>query len=129
MVINPSQDACVAEFDSLIGCGQCGSKISVTRTESMEMAQQSADSGRCGNPKFSALGDSPLGDTGITCTNISGDEYREGVAQSYFHIAFSYGRYVASVTTGYPGQEDLVLSLGQGIIDRIDSLDSNPGGQ
>ena len=129
MVINPSKYSCVAKFNSLIGCGECGSKISITRMESVEMAQQSADSGRCGNPKFSALGDSPLGDTGITCTNISGETYREGVSQSYFNIAFSYGRYVASVSTGYPGQEDLVLSLGQGIIDRIDSLDPDPGNQ
>ena len=119
-VINPSKRACVAEIDSLVGCGSCGSTISLTQMESVERAQQAAVDGNCGNPKFDAKGASILGDAGFTCTDISGEAYREGVSQRYFLISFSYGPYVAQISTGYPGQEDLVIGLGQGIIERID---------
>jgi hypothetical protein len=119
-VINPSKEACVAEFNSLVGCGSCGSTISITRAESVERAQQGAVAGNCGNPRFDVRGTSILGDAGFTCTDISGEAYREGVAQRYFLISFSYRSYVVTIATGYPGQEDLVIGLGRGVIERID---------
>jgi hypothetical protein len=124
LVNNRGNDFCVASFDALVGCGVCGCSISVVQTESVERAQFVALDTRCGNPNFDARGDSPIGDVGVTCTNITGEEYRPGVAQGYLTLAFSYGRYTVSIHTGYPGLEELVVSLGQEVIDRIDRLPS-----
>jgi hypothetical protein len=129
LVTDASPTSCVATIDPLVGCSGCNSRMSITQLGSPEEAQQGALSGSCGNPKFSARGDSPLGDAGITCIDISGEAYREGVAQSYYYIIFSYGPYVASISSTFPGQEALVLELGQGIIERIDLLPPAPEGQ
>lgn len=118
------KDACVADIDYLIGCGECDSDISITRLESVERAQEVAVDGNCGNPNFSARGESPLGSAGFTCTKTEDEEYREGVAQSYFHVSFSHDRYAVVIGTGYPGMESFILDLGQQTIERIDdSLD------
>ncbi len=115
-----AKDSCVAEFDSLVDCESCGCKIRITRMEDAESAQQAAIDGSCGNPRFFERGDSPLGFSGFTCANISGEEYREGVAQSYFKLNFSYNRYLVYIGTGYPGLEDFVISLGEQTIELID---------
>lgn len=118
-ITNRSEDSCVASIDSLVGCNECGSDISITLTESQERAQQAALEASCGNPNFFAKGDSPIGDSGVTCTETSGEEYREGVAQSYIYLIFSSGPFVISIHSGYPGQEALVLELGQEVIERV----------
>ncbi len=120
MVTMSAKDSCVAEFDSLVDCASCGCKISITRMEDAESAQQAAVAGSCGNPRFSQRGDSPLGFSGHTCTNVSDEEYREGVAQSYFKLDFSYNRYLVYIGAGYPGLEDFVISLGEQTIELID---------
>jgi hypothetical protein len=122
LVTDASELSCVAVIDALLGCSGCNSRMSISLTESEEHAQQSALAGSCGNPKFFARGDSPVGDVGYTCAYTGDDPYREGVAQSYFIIIFSYGPYVASISARYPGQEAYVVSLAQGIVDRIDRL-------
>jgi hypothetical protein len=124
MVTMAAKDSCVADFDALVGCGECGSVINIARMESEERAQQVATDGNCANPNFFARGESPIGSSGYTCTNISEEEYRPGVAQSYFELSFSYGYYAVKIYTGYPGMEDLVINLGQETIELIDnSLD------
>lgn len=115
------QDACVADIDYLVGCGECGSNISITRLESAERAREVAVDGNCGNPRFSERGESPIGSAGFTCTDIDEEEYREGVAQSYFSISFSYDRYAVSIDTGYPGLEGFIVGLGRQTIDKIDN--------
>jgi hypothetical protein len=115
------KDACAADIDSLIGCGECNSDISITRLESVARAQEVAVDGNCGNPNFSARGESPIGSAGFTCTKIEDEEYREGVAQSYFYVSFSHDRYAVSISTGYPGKESFALDLGQQTIERIDN--------
>lgn len=119
-IINRGNDTCVAEINYLIGCGECGSKISITRMESEETAEEFAVDGGCGNPEFSARGESPIGSAGYTCTDISGEEYREGVAQAYYLIQFSYQDYLVAISTGYPGQEGFVNELGLKTINNID---------
>ncbi|MBN1314705.1 MAG: hypothetical protein JXA42_04535 [Anaerolineales bacterium] len=120
MVTMPAEDSCVAEFDSFVDCERCGCTISITRMADAESAQQAAVAGSCANPKFYQRGDSPIGFNGHTCTNITGEEYREGVAQSYFNLDFSYNRYLVYIGTGYPGLEDFVISLGEQTIELID---------
>ena len=115
------KDTCAADIDALIGCGECNSDISISRFESVARAQEVAVDGNCGNPNFSARGESPIGSAGFTCTNTEDEEYREGVAQSYFYVSFSHDRYAVSISTGYPGMESFVLDLGQETIDRIDN--------
>jgi hypothetical protein len=122
LVTDASELSCVAVIDALLGCSGCNSRMSITLTDSVEHAQASALGGSCGNPNFTARGDSPVGDVGFTCTNTTGEAYREGVAQGYFYIVFSYGPYVASISATYPGQDAYVVSLAQGIVDRIDRL-------
>jgi hypothetical protein len=120
-----SKYSCVATIDSLVGCNGCRSSISITRSDSVEIAQQFAGDVRCGNSTFYAKGESPIGDVGGTCTETSGEPYREGVAQGYYYISFSHGRYVVAINLTYPGQEELALSLGQEVIERIDALPSD----
>ncbi len=81
-----------------------------------------AQATKCGNPNFSATGKSPIGDAGVTCTDTTGEAYREGVAQHFYTLAFSTGRYLVRVYLTYPGQEELALSLGQEVIERIAAL-------
>ncbi|MBN1265853.1 MAG: hypothetical protein JXA25_10195 [Anaerolineales bacterium] len=121
LVTSQSEYACVADLDSLVGCGECGSTISISRMDTEEMAQQGTVGGNCGNPGFFSRGDSPLGTSGYTCTNISDEEYRDGVAQSYLLLSFSHRNYVISLHTGYPGMEAVLVDLGQETINLIDS--------
>jgi hypothetical protein len=121
LVTAQSEDACTADLDSLVGCGECGSTISITRMDTVEMAQQGAVGGNCGNPEFYSRGESPIGTSGYTCTNASGEEYRDGVAQSYYLLSFSHREYVISLHTGFPGMETMLVDLGQETIELIDS--------
>jgi len=98
------------------------SSISITRSDSVEIAQQFAGDVRCGNPNFYAKGESPIGDMGGACTFFGDTPYREGVAQGFYYLSFSYGRYLIAINMTYPGQEALALSLGQEVIERIDAL-------
>jgi hypothetical protein len=122
LVEQNTESSCVAIIDSLLGCAGCLDRMSITKVASLEAAQEAATGGKCGNPNFSARIEHPLGDAGFACRNTSDEEFRAGVAQSYYHLSFSRGRYVVSISTGYPGREELVLELGQEIIDRIDQL-------
>jgi hypothetical protein len=119
-VINHGGSSCVAEINYLIGCGECDSTISITQMDSEQAAQDFADDGGCGNPEFSAQGESPIGSAGYICTDLSGEEYRAGVAQSYYLIQFSHRDFLVAIHTGYPGQEGFVNELGLETINRID---------
>jgi hypothetical protein len=122
LVTDASAWACVAVIDPLLGCSGCNSRMSIALTDSVEIAQQQAISGSCGNPNFYARGDSPVGDAGMTCTFTGDDEYREGVAQLFFSIIFSYKGYVAGISAMFPGQDAYVLDLARQIVERIDRL-------
>jgi len=119
-ITNRGGNSCVADIDYLIGCGECGSKISITRMESEGAAEEFAVDGGCGNPAFSARGENPIGSAGYICTDLSGEEYRKGVAQSYYLIQFSYRDFLVAIHTGYPGQEGFVNELGLKTINNID---------
>jgi hypothetical protein len=116
---------CLASIDALLGCDACGSRISITRIESAERAQQLARETYCGNPNFVACGVSPIGDAGITSTDISDEVYRPEVAFSYFRVTFSYGRYLVSIDAEIPGKQELVIGIGQEVIERIDASRSD----
>lgn len=119
--------SCTANIDYLVGCKACGSKMSITKYPSESEALQSftypEDCGRAA--VFSevilkpfAL---PFGEEGYGCPD-SHEEYEEGVAQLYCSIWFTQGPYSVAIWSGFPGVEDLILDLGQDIVNRIESL-------
>jgi hypothetical protein len=120
-IVRRSDVHCVASIDALLGCDACGSEIAITRVESAEQAEQIARDAYCGNPNFTACAESPIGDAGITSTDTSGEEYRPEVAFAHFRMHFSHGRYVVDITAEIPGKEDLVIGIGQEVIERIDA--------
>lgn len=125
-IVNASEEFCVVNIDHLTNCGGCNDKLSISRMADRETAMEWVPQGNCGNPRFHARGETPIGDAGFTCTNMSGEEYRPGVAQSYYDLMFSYQEYLVSLHAGYPGQEGVLIDLGQQIISRIDLLPRPP---
>jgi len=120
-IVARSDVHCVASIDALLGCDACGSKISITRIESAERARQIASETYCGNPNFSVCGVSPIGDAGITSTDISDEPYRPEVAYVFFRVAFSHRRYMVLIDAQIPGKEELAIGIGQEVIERIEA--------
>jgi hypothetical protein len=114
-------DFCEASIDALLGCEACGSQITVQRMESAERAAQLALETYCGNPNFTACGESPIGDAGITSTDLSGEPYRPEVAFAHYRLAFSYGPYLVQLTAEIPGKEGEAIAIGGEVIERIDA--------
>lgn len=125
-IVNASEDFCVVNIDHLTNCSGCNDKLSISRTADRETAMEFAPSGKCGNQRFIARGETPIGDAGFTCTLMTGEEYRPGVAQGYYRLSFSYQEYLVSLGSGYPGQEGVIIDLGRQIIGRIDLLPRPP---
>jgi hypothetical protein len=122
MIEQNTEFACVAIIDPLLGCNDCFSRMSIARSESPQLAREAALDGSCGNPDFFGRVERPLGDSGFSCQDIAGVEYKQDVSNLFYYVIFSRDRFVANIASKYPGQEGLVLSLGQEIINRIDQL-------
>ena len=126
LIENASDEFCVVSIAHLTNCSGCNDELSITRMADRETALEWAPLGKCGNPKFIARGESPIGEAGFTCTLMTGEEYQPGVAQGYYYLSFSYQEYLVSMDAGYPGQEGVLIDLGQQVIDRIDQLRRAP---
>jgi hypothetical protein len=88
--------------------------------ESAERAAQLALETYCGPlANFTACGESPIGDAGITSTDTSGEPYRPEVAFAHYRLVFSYGPYLVQLTAEIPGKEEAVIAIGGEVIERI----------
>ena len=119
-ILDASDQFCTVNIDHLTNCGGCNDKLSITRLADRETAMEMAPQGNCGNPRFIARGENPIGDAGFTCTLMTGEEYKPGVAQGYYYLSFSYQEYLVALSSGYPGQEAVLIDLGQQVINHID---------
>ncbi|MBS3753610.1 MAG: hypothetical protein KGY46_09525 [Anaerolineales bacterium] len=125
-IVHDLDTNCTVNINHLTNCSGCRDYLSINRKADRETALEKAYEGHCGNLRFKTRGETPIGDGGYTCTDISGEEYKPGVAQGFFRLKFSYQEYLVRMSSGYPGQEAVLIDLGQQIIDRIDQLRRAP---